>query len=68
MKQDVFSISSNADWEPWELLIAFQLVKIFHVFVESEGSLPCSQECAISSYPEPDANTEHPYTRLEDPI
>jgi hypothetical protein len=26
-----------------------------------EGSLPCSQEAATGSYPEPDLSSSHPY-------
>jgi hypothetical protein len=33
--------------------------KIFNNVTESEGSLPCSQEPAPGSYPEPDQSSPH---------
>jgi hypothetical protein len=41
----------------WEANILSASQEISPPFVEPEGSLPCSQEPATGSYPEPDAST-----------
>jgi len=42
-----------------EKLIIIQLVKKFPHFIETEGSLPYSQELATGPYPEPDESSPH---------
>jgi len=50
-------------------MIVAHLVKTFSVFIEHEGSFPCSQESAIRPYPEPlesNSYTDYYYFNIHD--
>jgi hypothetical protein len=56
------TFTTNKQQTPWskvilEKLIVAQLLKKFSTFLEPDGSLPCSQEPATGSYPEPDESS-----------
>jgi hypothetical protein len=57
--------SPHSDWlTTWsrvlhEKLTVTQLVKKFLIFMQLEGSLPCSQQPATGQYPEPDESSLH---------
>jgi hypothetical protein len=50
-------------------MIVAQAVKKYSVFIESEDSLPCSQEPVTDSYADPDESSAYrPTPSLEDPF
>jgi len=48
--------------------LVVQLVKNFPPFMEPEGSLPCSQELSIGSYPESDELSKPSYLISLSPV
>jgi hypothetical protein len=54
---DKITVANSMEQNLLEKLTAFQLVKKFPHFMESEGSLPQSQQPATCPYPEPDKSS-----------